>query len=363
MGNVRLDAAGVRALAQRVLDGADALDEIRWPTVDSVDLPGSAAGRAAAAPELAGPHRRRRCAHADVGGCGAVVDGGRAGGRRAPRCAPLAARVSRPSLGQAQAWRPEALRRLADSWDEVARIVHDRGSIAARSAKDWTGAGADASRGDAGTIAADGDAIARALVSAAVAARDGADQMAAAQSDLEAHVERAARRAFWSRTTVRSLRTAPPPTLLTLLSGNDPAVAARDARQPGGRMDPPDHRRAGALGRGRRRRRAGHPRSPRVGEPAPRRRTWATPTGCRGTCGSPPIALNIAQAIVDGLGDPTEQAPRPFYRGLLGEIDDPAGRRAASTADPGVRSRPRHAGRTQRRPRRRRPASRCWYPA
>lgn len=53
MGNVRLDAAGVRALAKRVLEGADALDEIRWPTVNSVDLPGSAAGRAAAAPELA----------------------------------------------------------------------------------------------------------------------------------------------------------------------------------------------------------------------------------------------------------------------------------------------------------------------
>ena len=46
MGTLRLDATEVRARAQRVLDGADALDELRWPTISSVDLPGSAVGRA-----------------------------------------------------------------------------------------------------------------------------------------------------------------------------------------------------------------------------------------------------------------------------------------------------------------------------
>ena len=34
--------------------------------------------------------------------------------------------------------------------------------------------------------------------------------------------------------------------------------------------------------------------------------------------------VNIAQAIVDGLGDPASEQRTAFYRTLLGEIDDPA---------------------------------------
>ncbi len=48
MGTVRMDAAAVRALADRVLDGADRLDEIRWPTMASDALAGSAVGAATA---------------------------------------------------------------------------------------------------------------------------------------------------------------------------------------------------------------------------------------------------------------------------------------------------------------------------
>jgi hypothetical protein len=44
-----MDVAGVRALAQRVLDGADRLDEIHWPTLSSDDMTGSAVGRATTA--------------------------------------------------------------------------------------------------------------------------------------------------------------------------------------------------------------------------------------------------------------------------------------------------------------------------
>jgi hypothetical protein len=47
MGEVRLDAAEVRALATRVLDGADVLYETRWPTLASDALTGSAVERAA----------------------------------------------------------------------------------------------------------------------------------------------------------------------------------------------------------------------------------------------------------------------------------------------------------------------------
>ncbi|WP_284233904.1 DUF7162 family protein [Mycobacterium antarcticum] len=46
MGTVRMDAEAVRALADRVLDGADRLDEIRWPTLASAAVAGSAVGAA-----------------------------------------------------------------------------------------------------------------------------------------------------------------------------------------------------------------------------------------------------------------------------------------------------------------------------
>lgn len=42
MGEVGLNAAEVRVLAQRVLDGADALDDIGWPADTAADLTGSA---------------------------------------------------------------------------------------------------------------------------------------------------------------------------------------------------------------------------------------------------------------------------------------------------------------------------------
>lgn len=42
MGEVGLNAAEVRVLAQRVLDGADALDDIGWPADAAEDLAGSA---------------------------------------------------------------------------------------------------------------------------------------------------------------------------------------------------------------------------------------------------------------------------------------------------------------------------------
>ncbi|MBJ7341344.1 hypothetical protein [Mycolicibacterium sp.] len=48
MGTVRMDAAAVLAIADQVLDGADRLDEIHWPTITSASLMGSSVGAAAA---------------------------------------------------------------------------------------------------------------------------------------------------------------------------------------------------------------------------------------------------------------------------------------------------------------------------
>lgn len=49
MGEVRLDAAEVRAVAQSVVESAETLGEIRWPAAASAELPGSAVERAVAA--------------------------------------------------------------------------------------------------------------------------------------------------------------------------------------------------------------------------------------------------------------------------------------------------------------------------
>jgi hypothetical protein len=50
METVRIDGPAVRTLAERVLDGADRLDEIRWGTMPSDALIGSAVGPAVAEP-------------------------------------------------------------------------------------------------------------------------------------------------------------------------------------------------------------------------------------------------------------------------------------------------------------------------
>jgi hypothetical protein len=41
MGELVVDASGVRAVARRVLDAVDAVNEIRWPAWDPDDLSGS----------------------------------------------------------------------------------------------------------------------------------------------------------------------------------------------------------------------------------------------------------------------------------------------------------------------------------
>ena len=45
-----MDVTAARALAERVLDGADRLEEIRWPTMPSDALAGSTVGSAIADP-------------------------------------------------------------------------------------------------------------------------------------------------------------------------------------------------------------------------------------------------------------------------------------------------------------------------
>jgi hypothetical protein len=50
-GNTEVDLSALRAVADHVTEAANSIDEIRWPTLPSDELPGSAVGTVAA-PDL-----------------------------------------------------------------------------------------------------------------------------------------------------------------------------------------------------------------------------------------------------------------------------------------------------------------------
>jgi hypothetical protein len=137
--------------------------------------------------------------------------------------------VTRASVTQAEAWRPDALRRLADGWDEAARrLTANVDSVMddIRHSRDfWTGVAADTARHDAENIAAAADAAARSLVMASVAAHDGADQLTAASTEAQQRVAEARTAGFdVADHGTASVRDGPPP-LLVALSGGDQVVA------------------------------------------------------------------------------------------------------------------------------------------
>jgi hypothetical protein len=236
--------------------------------------------------------------------------------------------MNRPTLTQALAWRPAELRGLADAWDEVARVIHAEAGAASRAGQHtdpvWTGAGADSARRDSARFAAEGDAVARALVLAAVAARDGADRIGAAQADVAARVD-AARAAGFAVGDDGSVTPAESPSaLLIMLSGNDAGVAAGMLAARAAELG----RHIGAALDGLR---AADDDAASDVRDAVDSLGRAADTALGNTDGMPwevRIAvnrLNVAQAIVDLLDDRSAADRTAFYRGLLGEIDDPAG--------------------------------------
>ncbi len=137
--------------------------------------------------------------------------------------------MRRPTVTQAEAWRPDALRQLADAWDAAARQMRTHvdsvGREVNRSRDFWTGSAADTARETVRSIAADGDAVARSLVTAAVAARDGADQIATAQTDVLARVAAAHADGFGVGDDGSASPPADPQPLLVALSGGSAGVA------------------------------------------------------------------------------------------------------------------------------------------
>jgi hypothetical protein len=280
----------------------------------------------------------------------------------------------RPTVSQAEAWRPDSLRRLADEWDDAARRVTADVDTAMREihGHEWTGAAADAARAHAHSIAASRDDAARHLVTASIAARDGADQIAAAQSSVLEKVAEARDGGFDVTDGGTVLARAGASPLLIALSGGDAAVAhdmltmradeltkqITAALDRLGRADVdaaqdieeafasvPIPRAAATVPAGAWPVQAsdvvaGWPgmSRDRIGEqiaamtPAQKQRlTIEFPQQVGNTDGIPwdmrvaANRINIAQAIVDGLDDPAGQQRTAFYRGLLGEVDDPTG--------------------------------------
>ncbi|HEX2400214.1 MAG TPA: hypothetical protein VHJ79_09570 [Mycobacterium sp.] len=137
--------------------------------------------------------------------------------------------MTRPTVSQVEAWRPESLRRLADGWDEAVRRLAAHVDTVSdeirRSRELWTGTTADAAQDNARAITSAGDDAARSLVLASAAARDGADQIAAALMSVRTLVAEARDGGFdVADDGTVTIRAGPPP-LLVALSGGDPAVA------------------------------------------------------------------------------------------------------------------------------------------
>jgi uncharacterized protein YukE len=285
--------------------------------------------------------------------------------------------VNRPRVSQAEAWRPDALRRLADGWDEVARRVKaDLEAVMAESrrcAEFWRGEAADAAQRDAAVFAAAGEAVARTLITASVAATDGADQIGAARDAVLARVADARTAGFIVTDDGTVSPDTDPSPLLTAMSGGDGGVArdmlgmrATDisaqlvtALDRLGAADadaahdideafasvPPAQRGAPTVPAGARPVEAadvvaGWPAMSQdriAGQiaamtPDQRDRLIAEFPRQTGNTDGVPWAMriaanrvNIAGAIVDERGTDPESTRRiAFYRSLLGEVDDPA---------------------------------------
>lgn len=108
--------------------------------------------------------------------------------------------MTRPTVAQAEAWKPDELIKTADDWDAAAVDLQSHMDSVVRgidgSRDFWTGSAADAARVHGETISSGGALATRCLIAAAVAARDGAEQMASAQSNLLDCVEAARAEGF-----------------------------------------------------------------------------------------------------------------------------------------------------------------------
>jgi len=99
--------------------------------------------------------------------------------------------VTRPTIAQALAWRPEALRELGAGWGAAADTVRANAGAVGSSPPDWRGRTADEASARMRSLVEEADAVAGTLGAAAAAARAGCDRIAAARAELLARVAEA----------------------------------------------------------------------------------------------------------------------------------------------------------------------------
>ena len=276
--------------------------------------------------------------------------------------------MTRPTVAQAEAWKPDTLRKTADQWDAAAADLQARvdavvGEIDG-SRHFWTGSAAEAARSHGGTIASGGASASRCLITAAVAARDGAEQMSSARDDVLALVSAARAEGFAVADDGSVAGGGTSPLVVSLAGGSTQVtsdllttgiVAALDrlggadtdtARDITGALNPPHAPQAGtglagawpvpladvvagwsAIGQDR------IANQITAMNPEQRQRLIDEfPKEVGNTDGVPwdmrvaANRTNIAQAIADERREhaPGSQGRIAFYQGLLAEVDDPA---------------------------------------
>ncbi|MET0896829.1 MAG: alpha/beta hydrolase [Mycobacterium sp.] len=136
---------------------------------------------------------------------------------------------TRPTVAEAQSWRPEALADLAEAWDRAAGGVQIHLDEAARevlgTGEFWTGSAADEARATIAEITTPGRHAARALIAAAAAARSGAPRIAAAREQVLDAVAHARSLGYDVADDGTVTPPATIPDLLRLTCGGDDGVA------------------------------------------------------------------------------------------------------------------------------------------
>jgi hypothetical protein len=219
--------------------------------------------------------------------------------------------VNRPTVAQAMAWRPEALRELAAGWDAAADTVRAN-ATAAGSPTDWRGQAADAASVRMRSLVDEADAVAGTLGRAAAAARAGSERIAAARAEVLARVAEADALGFADHAAIGAA--------LDRLGDAD-ADTARDIDGAADMANWPSMSRDRIAGQ--------------IAAMTPAQRAHlidAAPSIVGNTNGVPwdmraaANRINIAQAIRDDTGSGPDALRRiAFYLDLLREVDDPAG--------------------------------------
>ena len=137
--------------------------------------------------------------------------------------------MTRPTVSDARGWQPHSLREAAVNWQAAAMDIHADIDMTvqgvAGTRKVWVGSAAEAARAEVLMVGRASDALSRAMVLAAVAAADAADQITIARAEVLDLVSTAESAGFAvADDGTVSVHDAPTP-LLVALSGGDTEVA------------------------------------------------------------------------------------------------------------------------------------------